>query len=189
MIRFNRRGELNTPFCRKNRRFAQAYVTKIVNQVSYVSGLLKTRDFTFQCQDFEKTIEMGGKDDIIYCDPPYLGRHADYYNGWDESYEKKLHEALSETPSRFILSTWHHNDFRQNRYIDSLWSRFYVKTHEHFYHLGGREKNRNSVVEAVVTNYETSTCKYKKPRKPNQLTLLEKREVYFRRIAMESSPN
>lgn len=179
MIRFNRRGKLNTPFCRKTRRFAQAYVTKIVNQVSYVSGLLKARDFTFKCQDFEETIKIGDNNDIIYCDPPYIDRHADYYNGWNESYEKKLHEILSETPSRFILSTWHHNDFRQNKYINSLWSGFHIKTRKHFYHLGGSEKNRSSVVEAVVTNYETSTYKYGEPEQSNQLTLLEKREMYL----------
>jgi DNA adenine methylase len=45
MIRFNRKGEFNIPFCRKPQRFAQAYVTKIVNQVSYVSHLLKAKDF------------------------------------------------------------------------------------------------------------------------------------------------
>ena len=38
MIRFNRKGEFNIPFCRKPQRFAQAYVTKIVNQVDYFNG-------------------------------------------------------------------------------------------------------------------------------------------------------
>ena len=33
MIRFNRKGGLNIPFCKKPNRFAQAYVTKIVNKV------------------------------------------------------------------------------------------------------------------------------------------------------------
>ncbi len=49
MIRFNKKGGFNIPFCRKPKRFAQAYVTKIVNQVSYVSQLLKMKDFTFKC--------------------------------------------------------------------------------------------------------------------------------------------
>jgi len=121
MIRFNRKGGFNIPFCKKPRRFAQSYVTKIVNQVSLVSRLLKTKDFVFECQSFQETIAGGGLGDIIYCDPPYIDRHVDYYNGWNEEQEKALFRSLSESKSKFILSTWHHNDFRENEYIESLW--------------------------------------------------------------------
>ena len=72
MIRFNRRGEFNIPFCRKPQRFAQAYITKIINQVDFVSKLLKAKQFTFKCQDFTKTINDASPADIIYCDPPYI---------------------------------------------------------------------------------------------------------------------
>ena len=34
LIRFNRKGEFNVPFCRKPNRFSRSYVTKICNQVS-----------------------------------------------------------------------------------------------------------------------------------------------------------
>ncbi len=81
MIRFNRKGGFNIPFCRKPQRFAQAYITKITNQVSWASKLIKTKEFTFKCQDFNKTIEEASSTDIIYCDPPYIDRHVDYYNG------------------------------------------------------------------------------------------------------------
>jgi DNA adenine methylase len=117
MIRFNRKGEFNIPFCRKPQRFAQAHVTKIVNQVEHVRRLLKTKDFTFKCQPFVETIRTGGDSDIIYCDPPYIARHVDYYNGWDSEQEKALFNALSASPGKFILSTWHHNDYRENEYI------------------------------------------------------------------------
>lgn len=153
MIRFNRKGKFNVPFCRKPQRFSKSYITKIVNQVSYLSQLLKIKKFSFKCQDFKKTIAESGSDDIIYCDPPYIDRHVDYYNGWNASQERYLHDLLSKTPSRFILSTWHHNDFRENRYINSLWGDFYVLTREHFYHVGGNETNRNPMVEAIVANY------------------------------------
>lgn len=132
MIRFNRKGEFNIPFCRKPSRFAQAYVTKITNQVSWVSRLLKTKKFVFKCQDFSKTIEQAGSSDIVYCDPPYIDRHVDYYNGWNEGSERELYQALTHLKSKFILSTWHHNDFRKNEYVESLWSNFNVLTKEHF---------------------------------------------------------
>lgn len=173
MIRFNRKGEYNVPFCRKPQRFVQAYITKIVNQVSYVARLLKVKDFTFKCQGFEETIGTGNANDVIYCDPPYVERHVDYYNGWDGEREKALYLALSKTPSKFILSTWHHNDFRENKYLKSLWNRFNVLTREHFYHLGGNEKNRHPMIEAIVTNQDLVTCEYQEPSKQEQLVLLE----------------
>ena len=162
MIRFNRKGEFNIPFCRKPQRFAQAYVTKIVNQVHVVEKLLRTKSFVFKCQDFSQTIKDAGPEDIIYCDPPYIDRHVDYYNGWDGSHEASLFAALSGFPGRFILSTWHHNDYRENEYIKTLWQRFNVLTRDHFYHVGGREENRNPMVEALIVNFhaeETSPAK------------------------------
>ncbi len=154
MIRFNRKGEFNIPFCRKPQRFAQAYITKIVNQVDHVAKLLTIRDFTFKCQNFEQTLESATASDIIYCDPPYIDRHADYYNGWEGNHEKALFDLLSESPARFVLSTWHHNDYRENEYIQSFWNCFNILTREHFYHVGGSEKNRNPMIEAIVINYD-----------------------------------
>jgi DNA adenine methylase len=153
MIRFNRKGGFNIPFCRKPDRFAQAYVTKIVNQVNCISKLLKTKEFTIKCQSFEKTIAMAGKNDLIYCDPPYIERHVDYYNGWSDGQEMQLFNLLSRTNSKFILSTWHHNDFRANEYVKSHWGYFNILTRDHFYYVGGSESNRNSMVEALVSNF------------------------------------
>ncbi|MFQ5628609.1 MAG: DNA adenine methylase [bacterium] len=172
MIRFNRKGGFNIPFCRKPHRFAQAYVTKIVNQVSTVAKLIKLNEFTFKCQNFEETIKSGKDSDMVYCDPPYIDRHVDYYNGWDGDHEQKLFDSLSQSPSRFILSTWHHNDFRKNEYIQSLWNNFNVLTREHFYHVGGSEENRNPMIEALVTNFDAQPIEYEF-KKPEQLTLLQ----------------
>ncbi|MCO5186148.1 MAG: Dam family site-specific DNA-(adenine-N6)-methyltransferase [Anaerolineae bacterium] len=175
MIRFNQKGRYNVPFCRKPNRFSPAYVTKIVNQVEYVSNVILTKDITFSCQGFEKTIDLATHNDIIYCDPPYIGRHADYYNGWDDTYERNLFQSLSASPGKFILSTWHHNDYRANEYIDLLWSQFNIITHEHFYHVGANERNRNPMVEAIVTNIDLSAFEFVEPVKPVQLQLFEER--------------
>jgi len=161
MIRFNRKGGFNIPFCRKPQRFAQAYVTKITNQVVWVRNIIKAREFTFKCQDFTQTILDASPDDIIYCDPPYIDRHVDYYNGWNDSNERDLFSQLSNFNGKFILSTWHHNDFRENEYIKSLWSEHSILTREHFYHVGGKEENRNPVVEALVTNFIATSTQYR----------------------------
>jgi DNA adenine methylase len=152
MIRFNQKGDFNIPFCRKPQRFTPSYITKITNQVRWVGEVIQRNEFTFKCQDFNKTIEEASPCDMIYCDPPYIGRHTDYYNGWDGADERELFHRLSTFKGKFLLSTWHHNDYRENEYVKTLWSEYRVITREHFYHVGGREENRNPVMEALVTN-------------------------------------
>jgi DNA adenine methylase len=173
MIRFNKRGEFNIPFCRKPNRFSQSYITKIVNQVAQVSQLFQINKFVFKCQSFEQTILAAEADDLIYCDPPYIDRNVDYYNGWNEEQEQKLYQALSCTKSQFILSTWHHNDYRKNEYIKLFWQDFNILTREHFYHVGGQEKNRNPVIEALVTNYEPRIDEHQEKGTAKQLSLLK----------------
>ena len=153
MIRFNRNYEFNVPYGHKPQRFSKAYVTKIVNQVKHVESMLKTHSWIFLCQSFEKTIAMAGQKDFIYCDPPYIGRHVDYYDSWDEESEIALSKALSQSGAKFMLSTWDHNDYRKNDYIDTVWAFCHKVTREHFYHVGAKQENRNPVIEALLTNY------------------------------------
>jgi len=81
---------------------------------------------------------------------------VDYYNGWTDDDEHDLFELLSGTKAKFILSTWHHNDFRENDMVRKYWDKFNIATKDHFYHSGAKIENRNSVVEALVCNFEIS---------------------------------
>ncbi len=153
MMRFNGKGKFNVPFCRKPERFAQAYITKIVNQISQFQEATTHFNWRFRCQDFEETISEATANDLIYCDPPYLGRHVDYFDSWTFDDEKRLHKALSKTKARFILSTWHSNQYRENEILKTLWSEFHVVTKEHFYHVGAKEDNRSPMLEALVMNF------------------------------------
>lgn len=180
MMRFNRSGEWNIPFCKKSGRFAPAYITKIVNQIHDIACIIQPA-WEFRVASFERSIAEATKDDIIYCDPPYLGRYVDYYSGWTEENERKLFELLSNTPARFILSTWHHNDYRVNPMTDTLWNKFNIVTRDHFYHSGGKLENRRSVVEALVFNFPANMRKHNhglEPR-PEQMMLMEEREKYI----------
>ena len=84
--------------------------------------------------------------------------------------------------SKFILSTWHHNDFRKNEYIDSLWKDYNILTKEHFYHIGGQTKNRNPMIEAIITNYSVAKYHKKKTNIPKQLSLLEQSANYSLKV-------
>jgi DNA adenine methylase len=160
MIRFNKKNGFNVPYGHKPERFARAYVTKIVNQVKHFEEKLQHNDWSFLCQSFEDTISNAECNSFIYCDPPYIGRHVDYYDRWDESQEWRLRESLDCASVPFMLSTWDRNKYRQNQYIDEVWSGCNKITQEHFYFVGAKEDIRNAMTEALLTNYgmtESST--------------------------------
>lgn len=155
MMRFNKKGGFNVPFCRKPERFAQALTTKIANQIDAVSHVIDKGGYEFKHQEFESTLQETNKNDMVYCDPPYIGRHVDYFDSWSEADEVKLHSMLASSGARFVLSTWFKNRHRHNEYVFSLWKNCSIAVKEHFYHVGGREVNRNAVYEALLTNFGT----------------------------------
>jgi DNA adenine methylase len=155
VMRFNKSGKFNVPFCRKPERFSPAYVTKIVNQIQGVAKALTCFDWQFEVSDFRNTLKQTKPGDLVYADPPYAGRHVDYYNSWSDQDEDDLATMLSALPCRFILSTWHSNEFRTNQHIEKNWSSqsFQIATREHYYHVGATEELRHPMIEALVTNF------------------------------------
>ena len=172
VMRFNKKGGFNVPFGHKPERFAKAYITKITNQIKYVSQATSQYDWQFVCSDFRKIISSVEQDDFIYCDPPYIGRHVDYFNSWSETDEQELYDMLSATPAKFILSTWHSNQYRANGAIEKYAYHFTILTREHYYHVGASEKNRNPILEAIILNYNPLIPIAVEPEK--QLALFEK---------------
>ncbi len=175
LMRFNRQGQFNVPFCRKPGRFSPAYVTKIANQVAKVEKALKLGCYEFVCAEFQDTIRTAAKDDMIYADPPYINRHSDYFGIWSEGQDRQLATALASAPCRFILSTWHSNQFRRNNHIDTLWGNYFISTRKHFYHLGAKEENRNPMIEALVTNFKPRSTLAQPTRQSTgrQITIFE----------------
>lgn len=154
MIRFNKNYKFNVPYGHKPQRFSKAYITKIVNQVKYVEQMLCISDWNFICQSFDNTINSIQEESaFIYCDPPYIGRNVDYYDSWSEDEETKLKKMLISNNNYFMLSTWDHNKYRKNEYVDTLWGFCKKINKEHFYYVGANENNRNSIVEALLINY------------------------------------
>ena len=155
VMRFNRSGKFNVPFCHKANRFSPAYISKIVNQVRTVGKIIKFSDWEFKVANFKETLNLAQIGDIIYADPPYAGRHVDYFNSWSDEDESNLAEQLSNLESRFILSTWHSNEFRSNPHIAANWSSeaFHILTRAHYYHVGATEELRHPMLEALITNF------------------------------------
>jgi len=162
VMRFNRHGKFNVPYGHKPERFAQAYVTKITNQIRRISEVISACDWTFVAADFRETLASVQPGDLVYADPPYAGRHVDYFNSWSEADESELGESLKQLPCNFILSTWHSNEFRTNAMIEQNWSDscFHVFTREHFYHVGATEDLRHPMIEALITNFPIGKVRY-----------------------------
>jgi DNA adenine methylase len=175
VMRFNRQGYFNVPFCRKPNRFSPAYITKIVNQVRTIATVIHSTDWVFESLDFRDTLNLIKSTDLVYADPPYIGRHVDYFNSWSETNEDCLVQSLQNLNCNFILSTWHSNEFRRNSLIDKNWNghRFHLFTKEHYYHVGSHEDLRYAMLEALITNFSLPTVQPTQPE-ITQLRLFEK---------------
>ncbi len=176
MMRFNKKGGFNVPFCKKPNRFAQSLVTKITNQVENISQIIEYGDYTFRNQDFKKTLKELNTNDLVYSDPPYIGRHVDYFDSWSEEEEEILQNGLINKNVKFVQSTWLSNKYRTNNYIFTIWKDCFISTMEHFYHVGAKETNRNAVYEALLSNIDledsilTSVMKSRIESNKSQLT-------------------
>ena len=150
VMRFNSKGGFNVPFCHKPERFAQSYVTKIVNQVNWAASCLKDKDWEFRVSTWEETLTNLKSDDFVYLDPPYIGRHTDYFNSWDQEEAEKLAQIVQELPCGFALSMWLSNKYRTNTHIQTHWNNLEQRVFSHFYHVGSNESLRNEMIEALL---------------------------------------
>lgn len=150
MIRFNRKGEFNVPFCKKPERFSKSYITKICNQVKVVSDIINTRDWRFYCQPWQDTVKMARRNDFIYLDPPYIGRDTSYVGEWPEKEAEALAEYANLSEANVGLSMWKENQYRTNPHLMKCWGDYTMSEIPHFYHIGAKEANRHPMIEVLA---------------------------------------
>lgn len=150
LVRFNKKGRFNTPFCRKPDRFRPAYITKICNQVQRAADSMVGNAWEFVCGDWDEILSEAREGDFVYCDPPYAGRFTDYFNSWTDDDATQLEESLKALPCPFLYSMWSENKYRKNDRLHDAFSGYEIRTFSHFYHLGATEDLRNGMTEALV---------------------------------------
>lgn len=150
LMRFNSKGGFNVPFGHKPNRFSKSYITKIVKQVGKIEGILKDRDREFRISNWEETLSMCQEEDFVYLDPPYIGRHTDYFNSWNNDDAVRLSQVAAALPCEYALSMWLENQYRKNTHLDEHWNDTQLITFNHFYHIGSTESLRNSITEALL---------------------------------------
>src|SRR5262249_10181055 len=149
VMRFNGKGAFNVPFGHKPNRFSQSYITKIVNQVAWVARQMSGKNWDLRVATWEETLQAVVTADFVYIDPPYIGRHTDYYNSWTEADANHLAEVTQATPGGYAVSMWRENRYRRNGHIDIAWPGAEMRVCRHFYHVGSTEALRNAVDEAL----------------------------------------
>lgn len=149
VIRFNSGGKFNVPFCRNINRFTESYISKICNQIDWAYKIIRNSDWVFEVNDWRDTFEQAKPEDFVYCDPPYIGRHTDYYNSWTEDDANELAYATSKLKCGFAVSMWYRDSRGVNKHLDK-WTHGRIITTSHFYHVGPTEQQRDSVEEALI---------------------------------------
>jgi DNA adenine methylase len=155
LIRFNSLGKFNVPFNHKTDRFRRPYITKIVNQIGNIRRIIQNKDWVFQVADWREIISKAAPDDFVYLDPPYIGRHTDYYNSWSEQDAKELAGCAKSLKCGYALSMWKANKYRSNDHLID-WNGLVMRDFDHFYHVGSTESLRNRMTEVLAIKPENA---------------------------------
>ncbi|UBF30584.1 Dam family site-specific DNA-(adenine-N6)-methyltransferase (plasmid) [Kovacikia minuta CCNUW1] len=150
VIRFNSKGKFNVPFCKKVDRFRPAYITKVCNQVDWVARTLQGKEWMFVVQDWRETLASTTSGDFVYLDPPYIGRHTDYFSHWNDAEADELAVAIKDLTCGFAYSMWKKNKYRENEHLSKHFSQYPCVTYHHYYHVGATEHLRNAMEEALI---------------------------------------
>ena len=160
-FRFNNQMEYNNPFGRNRSQFSE---TTKKNLLLFMDSM-KKKNLEFYTRDFRNISLAGlGKNDFIYCDPPYLITNGSYNDGnrgfhnWGEDEERGLFEYLDEADRLgipFALSNVLEHKGKKNDYLIK-WSKKY-----HIHYINSNYSNCNyqlkektaSSVEVLITNY------------------------------------
>lgn len=157
-LRFNNSHQFNAPFG-KNR---SEYNIRIEENLKVFSETLKQKEIIFISLDFLNVdLSELGKEDFVYCDPPYLISSASYNDGnrgfknWTEKEEKELLDILNAKNVKFALSNVLYHKGQENKIL-AEWSQKY-KIHyidSNYSNCNYQLKNKeNKSIEVLVTNY------------------------------------
>ena len=156
LIRFNRQGSLNVPFCKNPDRFSRSYITKICNQVQAAADVMAGRDWHFAQSEWEDTVKDAQAGDYLYLDPPYIGRNTTYVGEWPEEEAGRLARAAHETPASVCLSMWQKDEVKKNSHLYQYWEDFCWHEQPYFYFVGGPQTRRHAVVELLAVREHTA---------------------------------
>lgn len=158
-FRFNNNHEYNNPFGRNRSQFSEELKQKLLIFVENI----KKKNIEFSNDEFEKfDFSKINKNDLVYCDPPYLITTGSYNDGnrgfkdWNIDQEKKLLElldTLNQNNVRFALSNVLTHKGETNIVLEE-WSRKYsIHYLNQNYSNSSYNTKKGESEEVLITNY------------------------------------
>lgn len=160
-IRFNSKLEYNGSFGKNRSSFNSALRE---NFIAFVNRLQEI-DIEFLSKDFRAVnIESLGKNDFVYCDPPYSLTCVTYndgkrgFGGWSAEDDKKLFEMLDkihEAGVKFALSNVFESKGNSNDILKE-WAKKYHVNYLNYTYSNCNYMRKDKVskdVEVLITNY------------------------------------
>jgi DNA adenine methylase len=172
-IRFNNKHQFNVPFG-KNR---SSFNNKMRSNLEKFILKLKEKEVEFTSSSFESfDLSAMTEYDFVYCDPPYLITTGSYndgkrgFKGWTQKEEIHLLEILDRLNNmgvRFALSNVIYHKGRENTILkkwigERNYDINYLNKDYSNSNYQTKVKNKNTSVEALVTNYNPTHRKGKK---------------------------
>ena len=163
-IRFNSDHKFNTPFG-KNRSRYNASIKE--NLIDFMNAL-HSKNIFFTKLDFDKfDFSQLGKNDFVYCDPPYLIAVGTYndgkrgFTGWSGDQEQKLLSILDKLNDRkikFALSNVLTHKGRRNDLLNNWVKNNHYTVHninKDYANSNYQTSSRNGTLtrEVLITNY------------------------------------
>lgn len=163
-IRFNSDHKFNTPFG-KNRSRYNANIKK--NLIDFMKAL-HSKNIIFTKLDFDKfDFSQLGRNDFVYCDPPYLITVGTYndgkrgFTGWSGEQEQKLLsvlDSLNDQKIKFALSNVLTHKDRRNDLLNNWVKNNHYTVHninKDYANSNYQTSSRNGILtqEVLITNY------------------------------------
>ena len=163
-ITFNSDHKFNTPFG-KNRSRYNANIKK--NLIDFMKAL-HSKNIIFTKLDFDKfDFSQLGRNDFVYCDPPYLITVGTYndgkrgFTGWSGEQEQKLLsvlDSLNDQKIKFALSNVLTHKDRRNDLLNNWVKNNHYTVHninKDYANSNYQTSSRNGILtqEVLITNY------------------------------------
>lgn len=148
-MRFNSKGEFNMPF--GERYFNPTLREKFIE----FSEAINNKDCKFTNADFREFIGVAfGKNDFLYCDPPYFNSTATYNEngGWTNADEEDLRDMLAISNVKWALS----NNLKTNLTLKAWAEEHGYKIHylnTTYGNCNYQKKDKTKDIEVLITNY------------------------------------
>ena len=118
LCRYNGSGEFNVPFGK--------YTKPYFPEKEFLAAIPKVQNFTIKIADFREIFELVKKDDVVYCDPPYLPKsesaNFDDYSAGGFSLEDQIDLAscASKAAKRgaTVIISNHYNWYSRQIYVE-----------------------------------------------------------------------